>query len=462
MTLLRGTRARTGLRCRRRGENTAIRLLLRLSAGAALRANTPGTHPGTCSLRPPLNTSLRAWSHLSGMRRWASARRPLHAGREPGAGTGRVGESAVIVLAVTAALAMFARTTLRFGAEEFSFEEQNDDNWVHQNLTNRACRELWGDRPGEHPASSSLEWHTDYIDSYLYNPLFWAGGLGTADGLDRLKVATSLHDDLITLHFDDLTSAAQIQSMWTRYLSGCLAGMFWAAGRDDVPAAHNILGAALHAIQDFYAHSNWVDVPDRRTRAWHEVPVADRVDGLPLHRLVREAGAVEPASARQGLARVLPDAVDPRARRADGGRLRRDLPVEQADPVPDLRPVPRRGKRPHQRPRRPAPPQDGLPRSTRHSPGQFVAGRDRAPGSRDSRQRSGDRTTAIRVRQESRRALLGALAERRRHDPGSLSGHGRVLGQGDGLQHLRPAPRPVRGLLPVAAAVPRPRPVPAH
>ena len=184
----------------------------------------------------------------------------------------------MIVLAVTAALAMFARTTLRFGAEEFSFEEQNDDNWVHQNLTNRACRELWGDRPGEHPASSSLEWHTDYIDSYLYNPLFWAGGLGTADGLDRLKVATSLHDDLITLHFDDLTSAAQIQSMWTRYLSGCLAGMFWAAGRDDVPAAHNILGAALHAIQDFYAHSNWVDVPDRRTRAWHEVPVADRVE----------------------------------------------------------------------------------------------------------------------------------------------------------------------------------------
>jgi hypothetical protein len=179
-------------------------------------------------------------------------------------------------LTITLALAKYARLSSHFGWEEVSFEEMHDDVFVHQNLTNRACRELWGAQPGEHPASSSLEWHTDYIDSYLYNPLFWAGGITTGDGLDRLKVATSLHDDLVSLHFDDLTSVEQIEMMWTRYLSGCVAGLFWAANRDDVPAAHNILGATLHAIQDFYAHSSWVDDRARREKAWHEFSPLER------------------------------------------------------------------------------------------------------------------------------------------------------------------------------------------
>ncbi|WP_130412168.1 hypothetical protein [Xylanimonas ulmi] len=165
-------------------------------------------------------------------------------------------------------MALLNRVTPRFGWEEASLEEMHDDVYVHQNLTNRAYREYAAGRPG-YNASLALEWHTDYIDSYLYNPLFWAGGFGSGDGLDRLKVATALTHELESLHFDDLTSGEQVASMWTRYLSGCVAGLYWAAENDDVAAAHNILGAAFHAMQDFYSHSNWVDNADRRTVTWH-------------------------------------------------------------------------------------------------------------------------------------------------------------------------------------------------
>ncbi len=108
-----------------------------------------------------------------------------------------------------------------------------------------------------------MAWHADYVDSYLYNPLWWAGG-----GLDRFKVALFHHDELVKLHFDDLNSTRQILLAWDRYLAGTVAGILWAAGRDDVPAARNITGAGLHALQDFYSHSNWMDAPERRGQTW--------------------------------------------------------------------------------------------------------------------------------------------------------------------------------------------------
>lgn len=182
---------------------------------------------------------------------------------------------------LAAAMAILSRTSLRFGWEEVSFEEMHDDAFVHQNLTNRAYREYAAGQPG-FEASLSLEWQTDYIDSYLYNPLFWATGLGSGSGLDRLKVGTALTHELESLHFDDLSNADQIATMWTRYLSGCVAGLYWASENNDVAAAHNILGATFHAIQDFYSHSNWVDSPDRRSVPWPTASPGVR-GGLPLY-----------------------------------------------------------------------------------------------------------------------------------------------------------------------------------
>ncbi|WP_375202640.1 RICIN domain-containing protein [Hyphococcus sp.] len=124
-------------------------------------------------------------------------------------------------------------------------------------------------------AATAIAWHADFIDAYLYSPIFWAQGV--PDGYDkRLKASLAQFDELAKLHFDDTFSSAGIESTWVRYGSGTLAGLFWAADNNDHAAAYNILGVSVHAVQDFYSHSNWVDDPERRKGAWHEMLAADR------------------------------------------------------------------------------------------------------------------------------------------------------------------------------------------
>ena len=64
--------------------------------------------------------------------------------------------------------------------------------------------------------------------------------------------------ELGKLHFDDLFSPQQVRAAWDRLLGGTFAGLVWASERDDVTAAHHIVGVSLHALQDFYTHSNWL------------------------------------------------------------------------------------------------------------------------------------------------------------------------------------------------------------
>ncbi len=168
--------------------------------------------------------------------------------------------------------------------------------WYHQLLTERAAKAC-GFSDG---AVASLKWHADYIDSYAYNPLWWADG-----GLSRLKVSLATYDHLAKLHFDDLFSTLQVEANWRRILAGTLLGLLWAKEQNDVGAAQNILGVSLHAIQDFYAHSNWVDAPDRRNRTWFEVPPEERrrmslwtgAYEKPVQLGVKPHGKIEPAAA---------------------------------------------------------------------------------------------------------------------------------------------------------------------
>jgi hypothetical protein len=164
---------------------------------------------------------------------------------------------------------LFALWTLvqpRFGGENVTSGELNADNWHHQDITTRAVRE--SGLGFEDEAVKSLQWHSDMIDSYLYNPWFWAKG-----GPRRVRAALTVKRELEKLHFDDLNSSSQVSTMWQRYLSGTVAGLIWAARRpdgEDVPAAHALIGLSLHALQDFYAHSNWVDDQQRRQQTWFE------------------------------------------------------------------------------------------------------------------------------------------------------------------------------------------------
>ncbi|BCM89727.1 hypothetical protein IAD21_01574 [Abditibacteriota bacterium] len=138
-------------------------------------------------------------------------------------------------------------------------------------------------RPGD-MAAEAIGWHADYLDSYLYSPIWWAAGKdsngdhGPAGIIKRYKVSRAVEFQLKSCHFDDLFSTPEVNAMWRRYASGTFAGLLWASeqngGEGDVYAAQNILGASLHAMEDFYSHSSWVDKAERRDKTYFEYPRA--------------------------------------------------------------------------------------------------------------------------------------------------------------------------------------------
>ena len=160
-------------------------------------------------------------------------------------------------------LSFLAQSGLHFGGED----PVRGYPWHHEELS-RAAAKASG---FSDPVADEIAWHTDYLDSYLYNPLWWAPG-----GIPRLKASLAGGPLLKNLHFDDLFAPGQVLTMWRRYTSGTVAALIWAWRRNDVAAARNALGVSLHAIQDFYSHSNWVDDPARRTKTFLGMSAANR------------------------------------------------------------------------------------------------------------------------------------------------------------------------------------------
>lgn len=131
--------------------------------------------------------------------------------------------------------------------------------WHHHALTARACRDLdW-----TAAAADEAAWATVGVDLYSYHAL-WRLARG------RRRTARRIRRSLDALHFDDLLSPAEIEEVWLRLLGGTRIGLEIAADRDDVAAARHVIGLSLHAVQDFYSHSTWIDDPARRDRTWLE------------------------------------------------------------------------------------------------------------------------------------------------------------------------------------------------
>lgn len=210
----------------------------------------------------------------------------------------------LLALALTLSL---APTATPFGGEDFL--GTTIANWHHADISKRgALAALFSDK-----AAEAICWHADYVDSYGYNPLWWAQGLPS---LTRTKAALSAKGELTKVHFDDLyttqlnggsgikrdlsvlrngvgrngveriapgaVTAALAQPLnrpprnavelqMRRYLSGTIDGLIYAADTNDVAMAHHILGVSLHAIQDFYSHSNWIDEPSRRKQTYFDM-----------------------------------------------------------------------------------------------------------------------------------------------------------------------------------------------
>jgi hypothetical protein len=188
-----------------------------------------------------------------------------------------------LVAALAVTIFSTPRAALAFGAEDFI-----NGPFHHEGITERAAttRGFSGtynaDTTSDAANTAALDtlgWHADYIDSYLYSPLWWAKGLPS---LHRLKISMATSDELSRLHFDDLTSGDRVHYTWRRYASGTMAGLLWAMKKDDVAAAQCLVGVSLHAMQDFYSHSNWIDDAARQDLTYFEVPRAQR-PGLALY-----------------------------------------------------------------------------------------------------------------------------------------------------------------------------------
>jgi hypothetical protein len=148
-----------------------------------------------------------------------------------------------------------------FGSED-ELAPIGRSHWYHQSITEQAALAV-GWSAG---AARELGWNALGVDLYAYHPIWRLQG-----GPRRLRGGRMAAPALARVHFDNLASTSEITEVWHRLVGGTLVGLRWAAERDDVSAARQLVGVALHAIQDFYSHSTWIDEPGRRELTFLEM-----------------------------------------------------------------------------------------------------------------------------------------------------------------------------------------------
>lgn len=86
-----------------------------------------------------------------------------------------------------------------------------------------------------------------------------------------------LRTDLARLHCDTLLNAGDVNNYWSWLAVNAKKGVQQAAAGNDPLKCITLLGASLHAVQDFYAHSNWTKLHPPgdgpyRTETWFDLP----------------------------------------------------------------------------------------------------------------------------------------------------------------------------------------------
>ncbi|MDQ1288088.1 MAG: hypothetical protein QG622_1653 [Actinomycetota bacterium] len=148
----------------------------------------------------------------------------------------------------------------QFGAED-PLQRVDRAIWYHRGITQEEALCL-GWAPD---AAGELAWHAVGVDLYSYHLLWHLIG-----GPRRWRGARWSRAALPHLHFDNLPTSTDVEEVWSRVLGGTRVALEWARLHEDVPAARQAVGAGLHAIQDFYSHSTWINAPARRERTWIE------------------------------------------------------------------------------------------------------------------------------------------------------------------------------------------------
>ncbi|MES2777267.1 MAG: hypothetical protein V4722_24025 [Bacteroidota bacterium] len=127
------------------------------------------------------------------------------------------------------------------------------------------------------------------VSNYIAD--FMAGSFDKANeeiekkGLESLRL-TGGDASYSYLHFDGVLSTKEMEQNWKLLFDNTVAALqkFSAAGAVKpgfrLIVLYNIIGTSLHVVQDFYSHSNWINLYDSMGRGqmpvWFDIPEADR------------------------------------------------------------------------------------------------------------------------------------------------------------------------------------------
>jgi hypothetical protein len=105
--------------------------------------------------------------------------------------------------------------------------------------------------------------------------------------IENLLPSLKREESFDYLHFDYLTTAEMIEQQWYRLERNTQDALRKYHASRSVKQGFrkivlfNILGASLHAVQDFYSHSNWVDLHsiegESTVPLWFDVASAQRI-----------------------------------------------------------------------------------------------------------------------------------------------------------------------------------------
>ncbi len=153
------------------------------------------------------------------------------------------------------------------------------DTGHHFDLTAAALVEQGFGGPAVRQAQIA-NWVTDYLNTPVYPD-------------------QTLARQFDLMHFDDLPSDAAVRARWAGTVANTRRVVEAAAARDDAEGVLTALGMTLHAVQDFYSHSNWVEAhprgPDGAYRT--ETFFSDPMPGVPLRTSMHPDRAAVPEQA---------------------------------------------------------------------------------------------------------------------------------------------------------------------
>lgn len=120
-------------------------------------------------------------------------------------------------------------------------------------------------------------WLVDYYSNWPIDKLDFIEHI-SRDALETIKSAKEQSDKL---HFDNLFTTDNIRNYWMWLTLNTKNAVEEATKKEDALNLLTILGISLHAVQDFYSHSNWVEVhsssSDRKfysSATWFDSPPA--------------------------------------------------------------------------------------------------------------------------------------------------------------------------------------------